>query len=345
MCTVEQAVVKLNNRAIKLINKLNIFIPNYKIYLTYKSLKGMYNLVVKSDNSTISDLFKYVYLLGHIMNCIVFGYSEKPTDRALDKVVNIVNNLDLPYYVRYIIKMHMICRKDFVRVKKALEGTNNIKLRSGNTQEQRFDLIAKYVSELCKVDKTKVVHIVDIGCGEGYYVRNLIDLINYKKFNVIYHAHDKDEFEMDKIDILLKNVKQYSNVKAYRSFRDMIDTLKKLDDDSKIMIIFSEVIEHIPCNEVKQFMIDLIDKINFKMMLITTPQSEFNKHYLLSDGEFRHPDHKQEFTRIQFETLMSDIIALSTKKVTITTEYLKVGDTVNDIPMSQGMILRNHVSI
>jgi len=120
-----------------------------------------------------------------------------------------------------------------------------------------------------------------------YYVRNLLELINTKKYNVIYHAHDTDETEMDKIDVLLRNITVYSKVQAYRSLEKMFDTLKNLDSNTEIMIIFSEVIEHIPCEEVKHFMINLIDKIDFKMMLLTTPQAEFNVHCLLSDCEFR----------------------------------------------------------
>lgn len=345
-CSIEQAIMKLNKRSINLINKLNIFVKDYKVTITPTNTNKLYKFVITSNNSTINDLFKYAYMLGYIINCITFGYIEIPAASALDKVIKIINDLNLSYYVRYTIKMYMLGRKDFTRIKSALEGNDNnvhkITMMYGNTQCQRFETIKKYTTEFLSYSKThsKSPHIVDIGCGEGYYVRNLLGYIKMQKIDVVYHAHDIDDTEMDKIDILIKSNKIYSVVKPYRSFNDMINTLASLNNDSTVMIIFSEVIEHIPCDQVKLFMIDLINRINFNMMLVTTPQVEFNKHYLIAEGEFRHVDHKQEFTKSEFEAFMNDVVFSSKRNMNIESEYIMIGDVVDNVSVSQGMILR-----
>ncbi|VBB18828.1 methyltransferase domain [Yasminevirus sp. GU-2018] len=342
-CSFEQAVVKLSNRAVKLLEKLNTFVKNYEIKITQSKVGdrciGMYNFKVSSNQSTISDLLKYVYLLGNVLNCMTFGFSEKPIDSSLDKIVKIINEINLPYYIRYTIKTHMIGKKEFLRVKSALEGDDKkIVMMQGNTQSQRFDFISKNVLNFC-ASAQKNRHIVDIGCGEGYYVKGILELLKSKKQSVVYHAHDIESTEMDKIDMLIKTDDDYANVIAYRSFDDLVDALNKLSPDAEIMIIFSEVIEHIPCAEVTNYVVDLINRIKFRKMIVTTPQAEFNVHYLLNPGEFRHLDHKQEFTKAQFTEIMTDILTKSVKIRDLDMEYTEIGDVVDGVSMSQGVVI------
>lgn len=353
VCSLEQGIMKLSNKAVKLIDKLNTFIKKYRIIIRPTNVQGMYGFTLSSDHSTVSELLQYAYLLGSTMNCMTFGYNEKPDGSALDKIIKIMNSLSVPYYIRYTFKNYMIGRKEFARVKKDLEGSSvdseeskgNMKISMvfGNTQSQRCDFISTHVLDFCNRCKisNKSIHLVDVGCGEGYYVRSLLNLLKDKKVqNITYHAHDIDEKEMDKIDTLVKTDDVYSVVKVHRSIDEMIGTLNKLSEDDEIMIIFSEVIEHIPLSEVKPFMVKIVSGIRFKKMLITTPSSEFNVHYLLGQNEYRHPDHKQEFTKDQFVSFIDEVLSeLDSSAQLPTTCYAPVGDCVNGIGMSQAIIL------
>lgn len=356
ICSLEQGVMKLSNKAIKLVDKMNVFIKKYRVDLRPTNIRGMYGFTLSSDNSTISELLQYAYLLGCTLNCMTFGYNEKPDGHALDKIIKIMNSLSVPYYIRYTFKNYMIGRKEFARVKKDLEGSNDINVDKdklkismvyGNTQSQRCDFISNHVLNFCNdcMVSNKQIHIVDIGCGEGYYVRNLLKLMEDKKFqNVTYHAHDIDEKEMNKIDTLVKTDELYSVVRTYRSIDDLITSLNNFTKDNEIMIVFSEVIEHILLTEVKHFMVKILSEIKFKNMLITTPSSEFNVHYLLAKNEYRHPDHKQEFTKQEFIDFIDDVLRDVTHdlKIKISTCYAPVGDCVNDIGMSQSIILHRY---
>lgn len=337
-CHLEQAIMKLSNRAIKLISNLNNFITDYSINLTKTNVVGLYKFRLSSQSSSISDLLQYAYIIGYTLNCTTFGYNEKPDSHALDKIIKILNNIKVPYYIRYIFKNCMISAKEFDRVKSKLEGDKNIVMMHGNTQSQRCNFISENVLKFCHecVKNNKNIHIVDIGCGEGYYIKKILKLLANKKIkNVTYHAHDIEESEMKKIFTLIKTDELYSNVKAYNSFDAMINSIGGQSDE--MIVIFSEVIEHIPLAEVKNFMKDIISRINFKKMIITTPQYEFNVNYMLKENQFRHSDHKQEFTRAEFELFMKNV--LSEIQNNITSEHFIVGDSVNGIGMSQGMIL------
>ncbi len=340
-CRIEQPLIKLSTRALNLIDKLNNFVKKFKIDITSTNCADLYDFSVMSHSSSISELLQYSYFLGFTLNCLTFGYDEQPCKDALNKIIKIINNLNMPYYIRYLYKNHMIKKEDFYRIKKELEGSENVTMVYGNTQMQRFDHISDHVIEFCNTTKKiegMKVHIVDIGCGEGYYVRNLLKLLKKKNINIEYHAHDVDPEEMKKINTLIKNDELYHSVKPYNTIDQLIEGIRQLSDqNNKIMIIFTEVIEHISLQEVKEFMIKILQGIPFNKMLITTPQYEFNKYYSIETIKFRHPDHKQEFTKQQFMDFIK-ICTISSGK-NIICKYEMIGDQIDNISVSQGVCL------
>jgi 2-polyprenyl-3-methyl-5-hydroxy-6-metoxy-1,4-benzoquinol methylase len=338
-CSIEQGIMKLGKKAVNLINKLNLYITNYNIIIVETDVPQIYNFKIQSDHSTISELLQYAYILGYILNCMSFGFNEKPDKAGLDKIIKIMNHMNVPYYIRYIVKNQMIGRAEFQRIKKELEKSPDhlINMVYGNTQDQRYEFISNMVFKFCSNNSENNIHLVDIGCGEGYYIKKLLSAIKTKKISKIqYHAHDIEEKEMDMIDQMISSDPDYQIVKTYRSIDLLINKLKEYKSD-RMMIIFSEVIEHIPLTEVKNFMIKIIKEINFNTMIITTPTYEFNSHYMMSGSEFRHPDHKQEFTKQQFIEFMDQIIIET--GITMTNTYYPVGDQIDGFGMSQGIEL------
>lgn len=357
-CYIEQAVVKISGKCFNIIKKLNTYIPKYKIELTQLNVKDMYNLIIGSNKSTVCDLLQYAYLIGYVLNSMTFSYTDKPTGQSLDKVIRFMNKLAVPYYIRYTLKTTMISRKDFERVKKELEGGSESKekivMTLENTQGQRFQFILKHLLNFYKnvtKDAKKNVHIIDIGCGEGYYVRRLLRTLKENKCVITYHAHDTEQTEMDKIDRLIESKDElYSCVIVHRNLDDMISKIKTLKElhgnNISIFIIFSEVIEHIPIDQVEQFMVKIVSQINFDTMLITTPRREFNVNYLFENGQFRHEDHKQEFTKDEFVSFIDTVKDKVKNNEPITHKNLEsvfsdVGDTVNGVGMAQAIILNS----
>lgn len=98
-CSIEQGLMKLSGKAVKLINKLNTYIKQYSIKLVKTNVTGLYKFTLSSNLSYISDLLQYAYILGFTLNCLTFGYTEKPDSSALDKIIKIMNNINAPYYI------------------------------------------------------------------------------------------------------------------------------------------------------------------------------------------------------------------------------------------------------
>jgi 3' terminal RNA ribose 2'-O-methyltransferase Hen1 len=63
-----------------------------------------------------------------------------------------------------------------------------------------------------------------------------------------------------------------------------------------------EVIEHLDSARLRAFERVVFEQARPNMVLVTTPNSEYNvKFESLPAGQFRHPDHRFEWTRGQFE--------------------------------------------
>jgi hypothetical protein len=61
-----------------------------------------------------------------------------------------------------------------------------------------------------------------------------------------------------------------------------------------------EVIEHIPVAKLPT-LIENIRRLEPDVIIITTPNREFNKFFNMKAGEFRDLDHKFEFNPAEFE--------------------------------------------
>jgi hypothetical protein len=352
-CSITQGIMKLNMRSVNFINKINAYINKFSIAIDKTNVKNCYKFKISSENCTILEILQYCYILGYTLTCLTFGYVEKPVNSSIDKILKIMNTINVPYYIKYLIKIFLLSKKEFHNMKKQLEGTSSTLIFYGNTQQQRYEYISEKVLEfsLNEKQKGKNIHIVDIGCGEGYYIKKLLKFMKEKTIDVKYYAHDIEQEEMKKIHSLINfdfTNETYGNLKPYDTLNDMISDINKLcPNENSIIVIFSEVIEHIPLANVNSFMIDLLSQLNFNTMLITTPQKEFNKNYLISEGEFRHPDHKQEFTKQEFIQFLLDVIEeVYKKQITSQLEmkYQQIGDCVDGISMSQGVIINKMIS-
>ncbi|XP_046739216.1 uncharacterized protein LOC124407275 [Diprion similis] len=82
---------------------------------------------------------------------------------------------------------------------------------------------------------------------------------------------------------------------------------KKLANSDAVICI--ELIEHLHANELETFPRNVFGFIKPQVAIITTPNADFNVLFKNRNG-FRHPDHKFEWTRAQFQDWANNIILL-----------------------------------
>jgi 3' terminal RNA ribose 2'-O-methyltransferase Hen1 len=141
--------------------------------------------------------------------------------------------------------------------------------------------------------------VVDLGCGEGKLIRELVK-----------------QRQLDRIvgmDVSLRSLETARDrlrlEQLAPAFRDRIELIhgslmyrdRRLQGFDLATVI--EVIEHLDVARLRAFERVLFEQARPKTVLITTPNSEYNvKFETLPTGQFRHPDHRFEWTRDEFKT-------------------------------------------
>lgn len=311
-------MVKLEGRPKSILTKLNSYIKNVHVKID-DIVHNSYKITV-SNTGTIFELVNYTVAILIITSTLNTNDLYVGSD-IVDRCIRCLVAIDAPYYIRYLVASRMLKRSMFKKLKANLEESNTHKydLHYGTTAIHRQDLITKHI------DLTKPV--IDYGCGEGAYVKGIAPII--AKNNATYYAHDIDKDELAKA---VKKAQEMglTNVKFFDSEENLRNAAIE-----ECSIIVSEVVEHIHPDQSVDILANIINNYNWSRIIITTPNYEFNVHYDIQG--FRHDDHKVEFTRDEFKKYMEDVFAKVSRNYSV--KYIDVGDIVDGISCSQGVII------
>ena len=276
-----------------------------------------YKLTVKVESKSMHELLNFMYMLSFFiitLNHIEFDLNIDIIKKVI-KAANIVNS---PYYVKYLIKFFAIKNtKDFAAVKDLLNENENHKFNF--KAYSNFD--ARYNDVMNQLISNK--NVVDVGCGEGNYLKIA------EKIETMYYAIDRDE---EKRSIVKKKVDKHNlkNVEILES----IDAFFNEDVDNYIVLL-SEVIEHNSLEDATNILKRFFNDEQCKKIIITTPNKDFNKFYLIDDNATRHDDHKFEFTEQEAISYFENLVKNTRFKLKIK----HLGDEVDNIPTTLLIIL------
>lgn len=326
-----QHIIKLNDRALGFIKKLNAYVKKFKINCISLGYNNLYRLEITSRGSII-DILNYSYLLGNLLNVLVIGFVDKPTTDQLNKMVNFMIQINVPYYPRYLIKTNLMSKSEFDKLKDKLEtfGDGKIKMEWGNSQIQRYNFIESNIN---------FSHdIIDFGCGDGFYVKKLLPKLSK---NCKYYAWDIDFDELNKVKYFKEKNPEYTNLIIGENEQEL---LKFVSNSIKPTILLTEVFEHIEPNEAIELVNKIKSSINFDKIIITTPNIGFNKHYSPDYDEtgeinLRHVDHKYEYTQEEF----SDIVNKLFDDDYYQKKYYNVGDMIGENSITQSFIISSNI--
>ena len=164
--------------------------------------------------------------------------------------------------------------------------------------ESRISLNAQRLSHVTEVVRQSgAKSIIDLGCGEGKLLRELMALQQFERIvgmdvsvRSLEFAHERLRLEQlgptarDRIQLIHGSL-------MYRDRR-----LQGFDVATVI-----EVVEHLDAARLQAFERVLFGEARPKAVVLTTPNAEYNvKFESLPAGQFRHPDHRFEWTRAEF---------------------------------------------
>jgi 3' terminal RNA ribose 2'-O-methyltransferase Hen1 len=161
-----------------------------------------------------------------------------------------------------------------------------------NLNEDRYRRVIEVLKE------HGVKRVVDLGCGEGRFLRRLL---GEKEFTEIVGMdvssqaldHAEERLRLDQMpDKQRERIKLLHGSLIYKDPR-----IKDYDAAACI-----EVIEHMEPDRLDAFETVLFAYTRPRLVIITTPNREYNARFEnLEPGKFRHPDHRFEWARKEFE--------------------------------------------
>lgn len=160
--------------------------------------------------------------------------------------------------------------------------------RGPSLHKQRHDRVIEKIREL------RPKSVVDLGCGEGKLIRDLIKIQGLDRIvgmDVSYYELEKAErrLRLDEAGPRLKERVQL--IHGSLMYRDA-----RIEGFDCCTVI--EVIEHLDPPRLRAFSEVVFGRARPKTVLLTTPNREYNARYGLT--EMRHHDHRFEWSRGEF---------------------------------------------
>ncbi len=141
--------------------------------------------------------------------------------------------------------------------------------------------------------------VIDLGCGEGRLLR---ELLKYKQFQEIVGmdvSHRSLEVASERLHLDTMPPKQKERIRLFQGSLMYKD--KRLAGFEAATVV--EVIEHLDPPRLAAFERVVFEHAKPNTIIITTPNVEYNVRFeTLPAGQFRHKDHRFEWTREQFQS-------------------------------------------
>ena len=152
---------------------------------------------------------------------------------------------------------------------------------------------------MAELEAGGVETVIDLGCGDGKFLSRLLKERRFTRLvglDVSARALEiaADRLRLDRLPPRLRErIQLLHGGLTYRDAR-----LEGFDAATVI-----EVIEHLDENRLATFERVLFQCAQPRLVIVTTPNVEYNVHYeFLPAGRLRHPDHRFEWTRAEFES-------------------------------------------
>ena len=180
--------------------------------------------------------------------------------------------------------------------------------------------------------------VADVGCGEGYYLRAMLeDPMFTRILGVDVSARELERAER-RLDLERRSDSQRERLTLRQSsvtYRD--DALSGFD-----AILLVEVIEHIDPNRHESLEANVFGSARPRHVVVTTPNAEYNPFYGLAPGQRRHRDHRFEWTRARFQAWAGAVA----KQYKYAVEYRMVGDQIDGVgaPTQLALFTRQEVA-
>jgi 3' terminal RNA ribose 2'-O-methyltransferase Hen1 len=264
---------------------------------------------VKLRNTlTISELLQQLYiLLGVFDNDKHYSISKQEIEKLMDKgdgwlTTHPQRDFITRRYLRNIGTLTKLAMRQFEEedAEKA-ENTEGSFLEEPpkadhvikiNLHQQRLEAAAE------QLKKNGVKTVVDMGCGEGRLIRILLKDGQFDKIlgvDVSMRELQRAKQRLDFDEMSPRMRERIDLIQGSVTYRD-----RRIEGYEGMALV--EVIEHLDEDRLSAMERVVFEFAQPQTVVVTTPNGEYNiKYETLTAGDFRHDDHRFEWTRPEFE--------------------------------------------
>ncbi|MCX7523439.1 3' terminal RNA ribose 2'-O-methyltransferase Hen1 [Microbacterium sp. STN6] len=139
--------------------------------------------------------------------------------------------------------------------------------------------------------------VADLGCGEGALLKHLMADPSFTQILGADVSHRALGLAEERLHLRDLSDRQRARVKLIRSSITYLDDRMAGFD----AVVLMEVIEHVDLDRLSAVEASVFAHARPGAVIVTTPNSEYNAMYpTLSEGGFRHSDHRFEWSRAEF---------------------------------------------
>ncbi len=267
--------------------------------------ESRYYTVEIAKNVTLQDLLTHLYVLIPVLDADKHYWVGKDEVEKLlrhgegwlqshperEAIVN-----------RYLRGFRTLTREALARLTEDESSDPDAEQETKEEQEQAVeaplrlhDVRLQQVASELKASGAK--RILDLGCGEGKLVRELLKDRQFEEIVGMDVSYRNLQVAADRLHLDTMPPKQKERIKLVQGslmYRD-----KRMSGFDAAAVV--EVIEHLDEPRLAAFERVLFEFARPQTVVLTTPNSEYNvKFETLPAGQFRHRDHRFEWTRDQF---------------------------------------------
>lgn len=175
---------------------------------------------------------------------------------------------------------------------------------AGGEKQSLHDLRLDRVAD--EIRRLGAKRVLDLGCGEGKLVRRLLKLPHVEHILALDVSHRELQRAYERLHVAEMPPRQRERLTLTQGSLLYHDPRLAGYDAAAVV----EVIEHLDESRLAAFEQVVFARARPGAVLVTTPNADYNQRYeALSAGQFRHTDHRFEWTREQFAAWATGVAA------------------------------------